>query len=64
MRNLFAVVVMLFLYLPLFWFSSNVSRGRSFIDLSFGEMLVQAFLTLMPLVILYLLSQSQTKSDE
>jgi Cu/Ag efflux pump CusA len=64
MRNLFAVVVMLFLYLPLFWFSSNVSRGRSFIDLSFGEMLAQAFLTLMPLVILYLLSQSQKKSDE
>ena len=64
MSKFFALVVMVFLYLPLLWFSNNVARDRNFYDLSVMEMLVQTFFTLMPLVILYLLDKKSSKTEE
>jgi hypothetical protein len=64
MSKFLALAVMLFLYLPLMWFNSNVARDRNFLDLSIAEMLVQAFFMLMPLVILYLLDKNSTKTED
>lgn len=64
MNKLFALVVMVFLYLPLLWFSNNVARNRDFFSLSMMEMLLEAFFALMPLYILYLLDKSSAKKED
>jgi hypothetical protein len=64
MNKFFALVVMVFLYLPLLWFSNNVARNRDFLSLSVMEMLIQTFFALMPLYILYLLDKNSTKDDD
>jgi hypothetical protein len=64
MNKFFALVVMVFLYLPLLWFANNVARNRDFFSLSIMEMLIQTFFTLMPLYILYLLDKNSKKTED
>ncbi len=64
MNKFFALVVMVFLYLPLLWFGNNVARNRDFFSLSIMEMLMQTFFTLMPLYILYLLDKNSRKTED
>ena len=64
MNKFFALVAMVFLYLPLLWFSHNVARDRDFLSLSIIEMLIEAFFTLMPLYILYLLDKNSVKKED
>jgi len=64
MKKFFTIVVMLFLYLPLLWFSGNVARDRNFFSLSIIEMLIETFFALMPLYILYLLDKNSLKNED
>lgn len=64
MNKFFALVVMVFLYLPLLWFVNNVARNRDFFSLSIMEMLMQTFFALMPLYILYLLDKNSRKTED
>ena len=64
MKKFFALVVLVFLYLPLLWFSNNVARNRDFSSLSIMEMLIAAFFALLPLYILYLLDKNSEKNED
>jgi hypothetical protein len=57
MKTVFALLVFLFLYTPLFWYQGSVMRGRDFLSLSIFEMIGATFFSIMPLVILAMLDR-------
>jgi hypothetical protein len=64
MNKFFSLVVMVFLYLPLLWFTNSVARDRNFFDLSIMEMIISTAFALLPLYILILLDKNSGKNED